>query len=64
MIRYFIKVFQFALEMRPEYFPLLKRIMESFDPKYLTHNSYLPKGNNGNAPKLIQNAIDVEESLK
>lgn len=60
VIRYFIKVFQLDLEMRPEDLQVIKRIIDDFDPKSLTKNSYLPKWFNDNAPKLIQNAIDVE----
>ncbi len=63
VIRYFIKVFQLDLTSRPEDRQTLLRIIRDFDPKSIESNSYLPKWLSENAPKLLQNAIDVEVAM-
>ncbi len=63
VIRYFIKVLQLDLEMRPEDEPLLRRIIEEFDPTSIASHNYLPKWFADNGPKLIQNSIDVEKAF-
>jgi hypothetical protein len=64
VIRYFIKVAQLDLKMRPEDRPILEKIIRDFNPESLNQHSYLPHWFEDNAPKLIQNAVDVEEAVK
>jgi hypothetical protein len=64
VIRYFIKVFQLDLEMREEDRALLNKLISEFDPSLLDSHTYLPHWFADNGPKLIQNAIDVENAMK
>jgi hypothetical protein len=63
-IRYFIKVVQLDLEMRPEDVGVLKQIISDFNPAAIEKHDYLPHWFEDNAPKLIQNAIDVQTAMK
>jgi hypothetical protein len=64
VIRYFIKVFQFNLDTRPEDQPIVKEIVDRFNPQSVAGHSYLQKWFAENAPKLIQNAMDVEFAMQ
>ena len=64
VIRYFIKVFQLDLNVRPEDEPLIHRIIDSFEPKSVEEVPYLRAWFANNVPKLLQNAIDVENAVK
>lgn len=64
VIRYFIKVFQLDLEMREEEKAAIQSVIDSFDPNSILNNDYLRTWFENNAPKLIQNAIDVETAVR
>ncbi len=64
VIRYFIKVFQLDLTMREEDRAVIANIINHFDPTILNKHTYLPHWFEDNAPKLVQNAIDVESAMK
>ncbi len=64
VIRYFIKVAQLDLDTRAEDIKIVKRIIADFDPSSIQTNTYLKSWFSENGPKLIQNAIDVENAMQ
>ncbi len=58
VVRYYIKAFQFELSLDPKDEAIVKSIIEKFDPRKMTEyeQSWMEK----NAPKLFQNAVNIE----
>lgn len=58
-IRYLTKAFQYELNIKPEDYSNIKKIIDAYDPESET-NSYVKKWIIKNAKKLMQNAVSIE----
>jgi hypothetical protein len=59
-IRFLTKAFQYELKIRPEDLASIRKIIQEFDPKRDTQNSYVSNWIEKNGKKLIQNAVNIE----
>ncbi|MFL5815694.1 MAG: hypothetical protein ACJ763_19145 [Bdellovibrionia bacterium] len=59
-IRYLTKAFQYELKLRPEDLDRIKKVIDEFDPKRDTQNSYVANWIEKNGKKLFQNAVNIE----
>jgi hypothetical protein len=59
-IRFLTKAFQYELKIRPEDLAQIKKVIQEFDPKRDTQNSYVANWIEKNGKKLIQNAVNIE----
>jgi disulfide oxidoreductase YuzD len=59
-IRFLTKAFQYELKIRPEDLKQIKKVIQDFDPKRHTQNSYVANWIEKNGKKLIQNAVNIE----
>ncbi len=59
-IRYLTKAFQYELTLKPDDLAKIKQVINEFDPKRDTQNSYVAYWIEKNGKKLIQNAVSIE----
>src|SRR5262249_3433310 len=62
-IRYLTKAFQYELQLRPDDLAQIKKVIDEFDPKRDTQDSYVAKWIEKNAKKLLQNAVNIEYAV-
>ncbi|MFL5814728.1 MAG: hypothetical protein ACJ763_14230 [Bdellovibrionia bacterium] len=60
VIRFLTKAFQYELEIRPEDFAQIKKVIQEFDSRRDTQNPYVARWIEKNGKKLIQNAVNIE----
>jgi hypothetical protein len=63
-IRYLTKAFQYELEILPEDWSRIERIIRAFDPKRDLGESYVKNWLEKNGSKLIQHAVNIEYAVE